>query len=64
MTPRTNNLTSNPNRPKPEETLVSDPRAGLAPAQQVERKLLGLLPAVPASVLTERGLLTPRRMGA
>ncbi len=33
--------------PAPDETLVSDPRAGLSPAQLVERKLVLLLPGTP-----------------
>lgn len=44
----------NPNEPRPaitsppeEEVLVMDPRAGLTPAQVVERKLVALLNSVP-----------------
>jgi hypothetical protein len=33
-----------------EDTLVTDDRAGLTPAQMVERKLVSLLPAQPLSV--------------
>jgi hypothetical protein len=61
MTPQTNGPKANPNRPEPEETLVPDPRAGKTPAQAVERKLLGLLSAVPVSALTGRD--RPKRKG-
>jgi hypothetical protein len=34
----------------PEETLVADSRAGMTPAQMVERKLAGLLKANPRAI--------------
>ena len=39
-----------PNLPPSEDTLVSDARAGLTPAQLVERKLVSLLPSTPLPV--------------
>jgi len=36
--------------PSTEESLVSDARAGLSPAQQVERKLVSLLKSTPLPV--------------
>ncbi len=44
-----------PTRPEPvappsEDTLVTDARAGLTPAQLVERKLVSLLPSTPLPV--------------
>ena len=35
---------------QPEETLVTDPRARLTPAQMVERKLVALLQSVPLPI--------------
>lgn len=45
--------TSHPVSPAPQETLVCDARAGLTPAQMVERKLVAMLRStiLPASHL-------------
>jgi hypothetical protein len=40
---RMRDTTSRPVTPAPQETLVCDARAGLTPAQMVERKLLAML---------------------
>jgi len=45
-----------------EECLVSDARAGLTPAQQVERKLAALLPNSPLSVSQLQGMRTNRSL--
>jgi len=45
-----NPSTDNSRRTRPQETLVVDSRAGLTPAQMVERKLRGLLRGGPLPV--------------
>ena len=39
-----------PTLPPSEDTLVTDARAGLTPAQLVERKLVSLMPSAPLPV--------------
>jgi hypothetical protein len=48
----TDSVPADPNegREAPQEILVSDPRAGLSPAQMVERKLVSLLRSAPIPV--------------
>jgi hypothetical protein len=54
-----------PRRPEPvvqasEDTLVTDARAGLTPAQMVERKLVELLPSAPLPVSRLRSIAVRR----
>jgi hypothetical protein len=52
--------TSNPTVAAPaDESLVADTRAGLTPAQFVERKLLALLKSDPMPISLSQGFATP-----
>jgi hypothetical protein len=46
--------------PPSEDALVTDPRAGLTPAQMVERKLVSLLPSTPVPVSRLRATVVRR----
>jgi hypothetical protein len=48
-------------RPAQEETLITDPRAGMTPSQFVERKLMGVLRGGPLPVSHLTNALRGRR---
>jgi hypothetical protein len=52
---------SNPAGPTPQEALVTDTRAGLTPAQMVERKLVSLLSSTPMPVSQLQATRAPSR---